>query len=155
MIVPDLIDESEIDKVVFDSMQELVEIAEENYALSYSNWENENKPFFYTTQKVSGTKFEVEYSTEDVPYVWVDDGTKAHTQKAVNFPAMTFPSRNIPRTRPGQLSSFQPVRSGWVSAKEVKNPGIKPREFSTEVAKIIDEEIDVVFDRNFREVKTF
>lgn len=155
IIQPPLIDEKEIDQVVFESMQELVEIAETNFALSYSNWEPENQPNFYTVQKQMGNKFEVEYSTEDNPYVMVDDGTKAHSIKAKNFPAMTFPTRNIPRTRPGQLASFQPFQSGWTSAKEVKHPGIKAREFSISVQRIMDEEMEIVFDKNFREATTF
>lgn len=155
IIQPGQIDEKEIDLVIFESMQELVEIAEANYALSYSNWSNENKPLFYTTQKIEGNKFEVEYSTESTPFIWVDQGTKAHTQVAKNFPVMTFPSRNIPKTRPGQLQSFSSFSSGWVSAKEVKNPGIKERDFTGEVVEILDEQIEIVFDRNFKEVKSF
>lgn len=155
ILQPSPIDEREIDQVIIDSMQELVEIAEANYALSYSNWEPENKPLFYTTQKVEGNKFQVEYSTESTPFIWVDQGTKAHTQKAKNFPVMTFPERNIPRTRPGQLASFASFSSGWVSAKEVKNPGIKERDFTGVVVDILDEQGEIVFDKHFKGAKSF
>lgn len=157
MIEPDPIDEREIDKVLYDSFQELIEIAETNYAFSFSNWEPENKPDFYTTGvKFSGTKAEAEYSTESTPYVWVDDGTKAHDQTAKNAPFMKFPNRNIPKTRPGQLASFASFQSQeFVSAKKVRNPGIKARGFTDEVVEILDENIEEVFDRNHRKVKTF
>lgn len=156
MIVPEPFDEKEIDRIIFNSFQELIEIAEANYAFSFSNWTPQTKPDFYTTGiKFVGTRAEVEYSTESTPYVWVDDGTKAHDQVAKNAPFMKFPARNIPKTRPGQLASFASFESKeMVSAKKVRNPGIKKRGFTDEVAEILDEQSEIVFDKHHKEAKS-
>lgn len=156
MIVPDDFDEREVDRVVYQSLQELVEIAEANYALSYANWSSSTQPQFYTTGIIiKGNNAEVEYSTEDVPYVWVDDGTKAHDQVAKNATFMKFPERTIPKTRPGQLASFSSFTSKkMVSAKKVRNPGIKKRGFTDEVVEILDEVGEGVFDKHFAGAKT-
>jgi hypothetical protein len=153
MIVPEPFDEKEVDKIVYKAFQELIEIAEVNYAISFSNWEPKNKPDFFTTGiKFVGTRAEVEYSTESAPFVLVDGGTKAHDQVAKNAPFMKFPARNIPKTRPGQLASFASFESKeMVSAKKVRNPGIKARNFTEEVGKILDEQVEPVFDKHHKE----
>lgn len=143
MIVPSDIDISELDREFTKAFTQLVDIAEDEFRKSYHNWDNQ--PEFKTTSSKS-IHWEVEYSTEDNPYVWVDDGTPEHIITAVNAPSLAFQYPSKPRTFPGKLSSGN-ASSGpnWATPKEVTHPGIKPRLFSNEVELIMNKKVEPGF----------
>jgi len=72
-------------------------------------------------------------------WVWLDEGTKPHTIKAKNAPNLTFRhgSGFKAKTKVKTFSSGPGANTGpWIRKKEVKHPGIEPREWSEEVAKL-------------------
>lgn len=74
------------------------------------------------------------FTTSDV-YRWIDLGTKARTIRPRRSRMLRFRTGYRASTRRRSLTSRRAQRYGAVAwAKKVKHPGIKPRQFSEEVA---------------------
>lgn len=69
---------------------------------------------------------------------WVSRGTKGpYKIKAKNAPTLNFKKNYDPRTKPGDVFGLPAVSWGpWQSPVEVTHPGIEPRLFEEEIAKI-------------------
>jgi hypothetical protein len=138
-------------RIVLDSG---VAKAEELYKPTYQNWDNQ------PTFKKEGPKVEtgdlmVEYSTEDVPFVWVDGGTEEHPIAAKNpSGVMRFTIDGSPKTQPGKLHSGPgQMGSDWRTAKELTHPGIEPRGFTEEVIKEVEPQVHEDTDKVIREAR--
>lgn len=106
--------------------------AEVLFHQSYYNWEPENAPKFKTSgPDKKGNDLVAEYTTDDVPFLYVSNGTPPHTitpKKAGGF--LTFKAGSQPKTFAGKLlSSSGRPGTDWRRAKSVEHPGIEARNF--------------------------
>lgn len=123
------------------------------YIPTYNNWEEDNQPEFKVIgPKTVGGDRVVEYSTTSTPYIWVDNGTdgpyEIHAKKS---PVLTFRPDSKPKTQPGRFTSMPGFAgSEWRSAESVMHPGITPRKFTEEVAKLMQPIIAVLYGKRRR-----
>jgi len=84
-------------------------------------------------------------------WIWTDKGTKPHIIRPKNTSLLTFKASYDARTRPPAGAGGRPranVGTGkaigsWVSTKEVRHPGTKPRQF----AKYFEKQMKPNFQR--------
>ena len=123
-----------------------------------ANWEH--KPRFIA--KRVGYTIEVRPTGPNAKiYRYVDEGTRPHTIRPRNAPALSFvwggPGSYVPKTKPiGQFGGPGIVRGGErVYAQEVHHPGTEARDFATIIglemapvlAKAIRDAVSRVFQR--------
>lgn len=99
-----------------------------------SNWDARDQATF----KVRSLPGSVEVVTKDVPFIWVDAGTKKHTISPLrgDDARLVFHANYVPRTQAGVLRSGRRQDGGpLILATRVKHPGIAARGFSAMIAK--------------------
>ena len=108
-----------------------------------SNWTH--RPTFYTQEKgsisLAGGTPSFLITTDDEVFKYVDRGTPAHTIRARNR-YMVFQTGYKSRTTPRSLSSGASSEFGpKVMRASVRHPGIKARDFSGVIAKVMEKEV--------------
>jgi hypothetical protein len=67
---------------------------------------------------------------------WADEGTKPHTIRAKNAPALSFRTGYTAKSRVGKFTSRRSRRYGpWRRTKSVRHPGTKAREWTKILTK--------------------
>lgn len=95
-----------------------------------------HKPTFYVVIHKSGGEYAVIAGTDNLIYLFVDHGTKAHPIKPKRSKYLAFQSGFRAKTRVGIIGSQDGGSFGdTVFAKGVKHPGFKGREFILRIAK--------------------
>lgn len=127
-----------------------VEDAKALFYMTYHNWESENYPQWEVIgPRTKNGNREVIYQTKSTPYVYVANGTEAHTIKAVNAPFLRFKAGSTPKTKPGRFQSMTgSPGTTWVTTQEVNNPGIEQRPFAKETAEKIQPVLGRIIQSN-------
>lgn len=82
----------------------------------------------------------VEVSTDDAPYGYLDDGTSPH--RITGNPFLAFPSSFGAKTTVGSLNAGPGTVGGnTVYTAEVEHPGNKARDFTGQVIKKVEPEL--------------
>jgi len=90
----------------------------------------EHKPKFDITITQQGDNYIVAAGTDNLIYLFVSEGTKAHVIKAKRSPYLVFQSGYRAKTRVGIIGSNEGGAFGdTIAAKSVKHPGTKARKF--------------------------
>lgn len=148
---------------VMDSVEEgllaLVEIAKVDLMQTYQTFEEANTPEFKTEgPKSDGKDLVVEYSTEDTPYVWIDDGTVGPYDITAKNPSgmLKFKVGGSTKTKAGSFAAM-PGSPGteFRQQQTVTHPGIKPRNFSEQEAEKLDQVADGVVQNSINSAKTY
>lgn len=140
---------------IFNATEQQVRIANEFTARDVSDrsldlfeatvadWDHKVEFFSFVTHKVEGST--VSTGTKDKPFFFVDEGTSVRR---------ALLSRDWQsKTTPGSLQSG-PGRGRVVAiSKKFNFPGITARDFSGQVAKIIDNQLEPMFFANFRKLR--
>lgn len=138
------------------ALERTAQKAEVLFKGTYHNWESENQPQFEKVGPKGDYKGgrSLKYKTQDTPYVWVDNGTDGPYEiPPKNAPALRFKTGGFPKTFKGSLiSTAGAPGSVWRSALKVTHPGIEAREFSVEIAKILEEELAVALTEEIAKV---
>ena len=96
----------------------------------------DNKPKFDMKIGLTKDTGNVRVFTASEIYAYVDLGTKPHIIRPVRAKALAFSVGGSPKTRPNVIGSYSGSAGNTpVRAKEVKHPGIKPRNFSRIIKK--------------------
>lgn len=154
VIQPEPINIKEVIQAIDDGLMISIEDAKVLFALTYHSWEA--YPIFEQKgPRTIQSDREVEYSTDNEVYGWLDDGTPAHTITATKASALSFFTDSIPKTKKSQLMSGAGFKgSDWMRKKEVHNPGVEARDFSEKVAERIDKVVDVRIQKQLDEVES-
>lgn len=89
--------------------------------------------------------------TESDVYGYVDHGTRPHIIRPVNVQNLAFQTGFSAKTAINVIGSSQGGSSGpTVFAREVKHPGTDARNFSIEIAKVIQLSLTRQFDQVFQ-----
>lgn len=111
--------------------QEAGKILKRDHEKVVSMWNH--KPKFGYVYKVSGNEISANvyaYGANKKIWFWVNDGTKPHIIRPKRSKYLKFRTGYKPRTARGGFGGPGKADGPWVSAKEVKHPGIKAREFT-------------------------
>lgn len=84
----------------------------------------------FKTSKIS--EYEIEVSTTNKIYYWLDQGTKKHVIKPKKGKLLAFPSQYRPKTKVKVINSTSGGSSGSTAftQKRIKHPGTKARKFT-------------------------
>lgn len=118
-------------------------VAQRKHRKVVSNWSNKNKPTFPKQVIDDGVSVKVivyaKKRGKRQVHLWLDEtGTKPHKIRARRKPVLRFQAgRYQPKTWPvGRYGGPGTVLNGrWVSKREVRHPGFKPRKFSETIRK--------------------
>lgn len=109
-------------------MHDELDILRRQYDKTTRTWTEESKPKWTKELKGVAPHFDMQITTSDKPFVWVDQGTHGGY--------VTFSKDYRPKTRPRVIGSRagrgRVVRRGY-GANAIK--GVKAREFSDEIAQ--------------------
>jgi len=139
MIMPRLIDPNNVQQMVDAALAAALEVAKIEFGLTTGTWEADTVPkWTITTPHTASGGRETSYTTESTPFTWVDLGTKG-PYPIPKMPKMkgtlAFQTGFVAKTIPHQIGSGPGGSFGpWAFPKQVMHPGIKPREFSTDIA---------------------
>lgn len=86
-----------------------------------------HKPTFEPVQTARGWAVKVD---PDLPWRYVDEGTKPHVIEARRVPLLRFTGPYHAKTKPNVIASYQGGRGKvWVSKRRVQHPGTAARNF--------------------------
>lgn len=123
---------NELETLLLETGNKVIELFDK----TYKTFDTKNKPVFDQSSGISSGDLFWLYMTKSTPYVWIDNGVDSHIIRQSNKPVLSFLTGGSPKTKPGSLQSFKGTMGNIRRySKEVYHPGIKPRNFSIEIAK--------------------
>ncbi len=92
---------------------------------------------------------EITIATDDLRYLWVDEGTRSHPIPRVRGrKRLAFITGYHPKTTPGRFTKGSGARTGsLVVVPSVWHPGIKARRITKRVAEVIAPQLERDFQR--------
>lgn len=119
---------------MFNGVQQTGSLIMRDMQSTVRTWNH--KPSFYVVIHNSNGQYAVIAGTNNLIYLFVDAGTKAHPIKAKRSRYLRFQSGYRAKSRVGVIGSQEGGAYGAVQfAKEVKHPGFKGRKFIITIAK--------------------
>lgn len=137
-IIPKTIDITKADREFKEALDSTLKIAEREFNKTTKTWDHQvrwSKQIYQTPVGPGGV-----YETDDDIYRWLNNGTKGPYKIPKAGPGLlAFPSGYRAKTVPNLVYSRGGGAYGpmvFVNG-QVTHPGIKPRNFDTEVAKVV------------------
>lgn len=117
---------------VLNKLREVGKEIQADFEGTVSTWKH--KPTFKVEISTAGGQPSVTVGTADEKYKWVDEGTSPHVIVPKKAKILRFPSKSVPKTRPGNLTAGAGMVGGdEVFAHVVLHPGTQPRKFSEKI----------------------
>ena len=142
-------DVAKIRRQIGKTLDGVAKRATAEYKKTTETWDGH--PDFVTTKdgdfaRIVGTESEI--------YGYVDHGTRPHPIRARAAPNLAFQVGFTPKTSPNVVGSAAGGSYGnFVYAKEVQHPGTEPRNFSKNIASLMQHRMVKEFDDMFQEAQ--
>ncbi len=141
-----VIDAAKIRKLIGKTLDDVAKRAKVEYKKTTETWSGQ--PDFVTTKEGNFTRI---VGTESEVYGYVDHGTRPHPIRARTAPNLAFQVGFTPKTTANVVGSASGGSyGGFVYAKEVQHPGTEPRNFSKNIASLMQHRMVKEFDDMFQ-----
>ncbi len=141
-----VIDSAKLRKLIGKTLDDVAKRAKKEYQKTTETWEGH--PDFAITKEGDFSRI---VGTESEVYGYVDHGTRPHTIRARAAPNLAFQVGFTPKTTPNVVGSASGGSyGGFVYAKEVQHPGTEPRNFSKNIASLMQSRMVKEFDDMFQ-----
>jgi len=128
-----VIDAAKIRRQIGKTLDDAAKRAKKEYQKTTATWAGQ--PDFVITRDGEFTRI---VGTESEVYGYVDHGTRPHPIRARAAPNLAFQVGFTPKTTPNVVGSAGGDSYGnFVYAKEVQHPGTEPRNFSENIASLM------------------
>lgn len=144
-----VIDSAKLRKLIGKTLDDVAKRAKKEYQKTTETWDGH--PDFVTTKDGDFTRI---VGTESEVYGYVDHGTRPHPIRARAAPNLAFQVGFTPKTSPNVVGSAGGGSYGnFVYAKEVQHPGTEPRNFSKNIASLMQNRMVKEFSDMFQEAQ--
>ena len=139
-------DAAKMRRQIEKTLDDLAKRATAEYKKTTETWDGH--PDFTVTKDGNFTRI---VGTESEVYGYVDHGTRPHPIRARAAPNLAFQVGFTPKTTPNVVGSAGGGSYGnFVYAKEVQHPGTEPRNFSKNIASLMQNRMVKEFDDMFQ-----
>lgn len=139
-------DVAKIRRQIGKILNDVAKRAKVEYGKTTETWDGQ--PDFTITKEGDFARI---VGTENEIYGYVDHGTRPHPIRARAAPNLAFQVGFTPKTSPNVVGSAGGGSYGnFVYAKEVQHPGTEPRNFSKNIASLMQHRMVKEFDDMFQ-----